>query len=70
MSFCAAPERPGALHIVYGSGNDLRTATGLVAVDDAVPSLRTILDDLVDAEARDILVPNLPDFGRAPEARE
>jgi phospholipase/lecithinase/hemolysin len=62
-----------ALHIVYGGGNDLLAAVdfthGASSVEAAVASLKSIVADLVNEGATDVLVPNLPDIGITPEVR-
>ena len=64
---------PNTLYVVYGGGNDLRAAVGAPdmrgAVHGALLSLRSILDDLIAAGAREILVPNLPNLAHTPETR-
>ena len=61
------------LHIVYGGGNDLLAAVGNPNAERmaaaAVASLRSIVADLVQHGASDLLVPNLPDIGMTPEIR-
>jgi phospholipase/lecithinase/hemolysin len=61
------------LHVVYGGGNDLLAAVGVsygaASVEAAVASLKSIVVDLVDKGATDVLVPNLPDIGITPEVR-
>jgi outer membrane lipase/esterase len=61
------------LYVVYGGGNDLLAAVGRpdgpAMVDRAVAALRTVLDDLIERQATDILVPNLPDMGMMPAIR-
>ena len=63
-----APTR--TLYIVYGGGNDLLAAVGRsdgpAMVDRAVASLKSLLEDLLQQGATDILVPNLPDVGMTP----
>jgi outer membrane lipase/esterase len=58
------------LHIVYGGGNDLLGAAGApdghLAVERAVRSLKTIISDLAQQGATDVLVPNLQDVGLTP----
>jgi outer membrane lipase/esterase len=65
---------PATLYIVFGGSNDLRAlvdvADKTVGADAAVTELAAVLHALVDAGAREFLVPNLPDIGRTPEARE
>ena len=65
------PQRAGrTLHIVFGGGNDLLAAVGASGaermVDAAAASLQSILADLAEHGATDILVPNLPDVGMTP----
>jgi phospholipase/lecithinase/hemolysin len=68
-----APDRQ-TLFIVYGGSNDLRAAVHVAdrqaVVDRAVRELNGILTDLVQAGAAELLVPNLPNIGRTPEARQ
>jgi len=68
-----APRTDRTLYVVYGGSNDLLGAVGQpnapVIVDQAVASLRSIVDDLAKQGATDILVPNLPDVGISPEMR-
>ncbi len=58
------------LQIVYGGGNDVLDALAHPHADAmiraAVESLQTIVADLVERGATDILVPNLPDVGITP----
>jgi phospholipase/lecithinase/hemolysin len=58
------------LYIVFGGGNDLLAAVGSEngeeMVATAVAALRSILSDLIQRGAIDILVPNLPDVGMTP----
>jgi outer membrane lipase/esterase len=69
----ASRPRGRILHIVYGGGNDLLAAMGqpqaLAMVDAAVASMRTIMADLAQRGATDILVPNLPAIGITPAVR-
>jgi phospholipase/lecithinase/hemolysin len=72
--FLSAPRRHGrTLHIVCGGGNDLLAAVGTSGgpgmIDAAIASLRSIVSDLAEQGATDILVPNLPDIGITPEVR-
>jgi len=72
--FLSAPRRHGrTLHIVCGGGNDLLAAVGTSGgpgmIDAAIASLRSIVSDLAEQGAADILVPNLPDIGITPEVR-
>jgi phospholipase/lecithinase/hemolysin len=64
---------PATLYIVFGGSNDLRAlvhvADKTAGVDAAVKELAATLRALVAAGARQFLVPNLPDIGRTPEAR-
>jgi lysophospholipase L1-like esterase len=68
-----APRMGRTLYVVYGGGNDLLGAIGQPSapaiVDQAVTSLRSIVDDLAKQGATDILVPNLPNVGITPEMR-
>lgn len=61
------------LYIVYGGANDIRGAAHATdrpaVVATAVAALRSIIDDLAEAGANEVLVPNIPDIGRTPEAR-
>lgn len=57
----------GALYFVWGGANDLR---GGVSIADAVDNLSLIVDTLYSLGARKFLLPNLPDLGLTPEARE
>ena len=68
------PPRPGrTLHVVFGGGNDVLAAVGTAQaermVDDAATSLKSIVADLAEHGATDILVPSLPDVGMTPEIR-
>lgn len=60
------------LFIVYGGGNDLRAtlygAPPEETMRDAVRVLAGVVEDLAEAGARHVLVPNLPDVGIAAEA--
>jgi phospholipase/lecithinase/hemolysin len=64
---------PSTLYVVFGGSNDLRALVGVTnkesGVDAAVAEVESILHALVGAGARELLVPNLPDVGRTPEAR-
>lgn len=67
---------PSVLYTVFGGGNDLRDASdpslGLdpIAVAlTAAANIGDIVGELIAAGARNILVPNLPDIGRSPEAQ-
>jgi cholinesterase len=64
---------PGALHAVWGGGNDLLAAgmapDPLRAAEAAAAALGGIVDDLAAAGARLLLVPNLPDVGLTPALR-
>jgi outer membrane lipase/esterase len=61
------------LYIVYGGGNDLLAAVGQpqtsATVEGAVASVRSIVADLAQVGATDILVPNLPPLGITPAVR-
>ena len=72
-TFLAAKGRrvdPDSLYIVYGGANNLlatRCAPGSeAAARTAASAIRATVDDLAASGARHILVPNLPDIGRAP----
>jgi outer membrane lipase/esterase len=58
------------LFVVYGGGNDLLaaaqnpSANGIIGA--AAASLKSIVSDLAEKGASDILVPNLPDVGMTP----
>jgi phospholipase/lecithinase/hemolysin len=72
--FLAMPPPQGrTLFVVFGGGNDLFAAVGTAGAealaDRAVAALTSIVSDLVDHGARDILLPNLPDIGMTPEIR-
>lgn len=62
-----------ALLVVYGGGNDLLAApwapNRATLVPDAVATLRGILEDLAKRGATNVLVPNLPDIGLAPQVK-
>jgi len=57
----------GALYFVWGGANDLR---GGVSIGEAVGNLGSIVSTLHTLGARKFLLPNLPDLGLTPEARE
>ena len=59
---------PEALYIVYGGGNDMRDTS--VNIATAANDLVSIVEDLLDAGATSIVVPNLPDLGVTPEVTE
>lgn len=65
---------PDALYIVYGGGNDLLAAEQapdrVRLVENAVEALGSIVEDLAEAGAKNVLVPNLPDIGRTPALRQ
>lgn len=56
-----------ALYMVWGGANDLRGGGSIAA---AVNNLSTIVSTLYTLGARNFLLPNLPDLGLTPEARE
>jgi outer membrane lipase/esterase len=68
------PPKGRPLFIVLGGGNDLLAAAGTsnarAMVKTAVASLKSLVTDLVDRGATDILVPNLPDVGMTPAIQE
>ena len=61
------------LHVAFGGGNDVLGAVALPGaermVDQAAAALKSILDDLAEHGATDILVPTLPDVGMTPAMR-
>lgn len=57
----------GALYFVWGGANDLR---GGVSIGEAIGNLSNIVSTLHGLGARKFLLPNLPDLGLTPEARE
>jgi len=65
---------PAALYVVAGGGSDIRDALGssdpVGAVTAAAGQLAGIVDDLAAAGADTILVPNLVNVGRSPEAQQ
>src|SRR5829696_821946 len=72
--YLRAPRPRGRiLHIVYGGGNDLLRAVGYpepsMVINAAVGSLRSIVADLANQGATDILVPNVPGLGITPAVR-
>jgi len=64
---------PDNLYIVFGGGNDIRAAVAsadpIGVVTTAARQLAGIVDDLANAGAVDIVVPNLPNVGQLPEAK-
>lgn len=58
---------PGALYFVWGGANDLR---GGVSMAETIGNLGNIVSTLHTMGARKFLLPNLPDLGLTPEARE
>jgi phospholipase/lecithinase/hemolysin len=65
---------PSTLYVVFGGSNDLRAlvnaADKAAGADAAVAAVDAMLRALVATGARQFLVPNLPDIGRTPEARD
>jgi len=57
------------LFFVWGGANDLRAAGG-AAVAPAITNLTTIVGTLYGLGARNFFLPNMPDLGLTPEARE
>ncbi|MBT8440611.1 MAG: SGNH/GDSL hydrolase family protein [Gammaproteobacteria bacterium] len=67
---------PGALHVVWGGSNDLSDIIDAIVANpsyDPLPALEQTLIDVVDiidslaaADARSILVPNVPNLGLVP----
>ena len=66
-SLGSAPADANALYVVWGGANDLR---GGVSIGTAVGNLSAIVSSLHTLGARKFLLPNLPDLGLTPEARE
>jgi phospholipase/lecithinase/hemolysin len=56
-----------ALYVVWGGANDLR---GGVSIGTAIGNLSSLVSSLHTLGARKFLLPNLPDLGLTPEARE
>jgi len=56
-----------ALYVVWGGANDLR---GGISIGTAIGNLSSIVSSLHTSGARKFLLPNLPDLGLTPEARE
>ncbi|WP_448188209.1 autotransporter domain-containing protein [Azospirillum sp. sgz301742] len=66
---------PSTLVVVWGGANDYRNHARTapdpaVLVDSAINNLRDSLQLLINAGAREILVPNVPNLGDTPEGRE
>lgn len=66
---------PDAFYFVQGGANDVRIATTIendfaanLLLQNAVNSIDTIVNDLIDAGARNIAVINSPDIGLTPES--
>lgn len=55
---------PDALYTVFGGGNDVREND----IASSVGNIRTIIENLAAAGARNFFVPTLPDIGMTPEA--
>lgn len=55
---------PNALYTVFAGGNDVRDADTAMSISN----LRTVIENLADAGARNFFVPNLPDIGMTPES--
>ncbi len=76
-SYFAGPGAGGAdsaaLYAVWAGGNDMRdlvsSSSPQAGVQTALSSLNVVLTGLLDAGARTLLVPSLPDLGRIPENR-
>lgn len=62
-----SPADGNALYVVWGGANDLR---GGVSIGTAIGNLSSIVSSLHTLGARKFLLPNLPDLGLTPEARE
>lgn len=58
-----------ALYTVWGGANDLRANPTIGSITTAVNNLSTIVSGLHALGARKFLLPNLPDLGLTPEAR-
>ena len=64
-----SPADPGALYVVMGGPNDIFLNAALSKPQDPVASVSNVvaaIGDLYALGARIILVPNLPDIGKAP----
>ena len=59
-----------ALYTVWGGANDLRANPSSATITTAINNLTTIVSTLHTMGARNFLLPNLPDLGLTPEARE
>lgn len=62
-----------ALYAVWGGANDLRDKIGpdsdpVAVIANSIAGYRTILAGLIDSGAEHVLVPNVPNLGRTPEA--
>jgi phospholipase/lecithinase/hemolysin len=67
---------PDTLHVVWGGSNDLTdivetviadpTFDALSAIEDTITDIVDIIDSLAAADARSILVPNVPNLGLVP----
>ncbi len=67
---------PGALHIVWGGSNDITDIIETVVADptfNPVPDVQNTINDIVDiiaslaaADAKSILIPNVPNLGLVP----
>lgn len=68
-----SPADPRALYIVFGGGNDIRSALNrrdpAPALANAALSIRHMIEHLAGYGAVNFLVPNVPDRGRTPAAR-
>lgn len=66
--------RQDDLFVVFGGGNDLSDAVGSLdaasIVADAAGNIRDIIEDLARRGAANFLVPNLPNKGLSPAARD
>lgn len=63
-----------ALYIVWGGANELREKIGpesdpVAVIGNSMAAYRGMLSDLIATGADHLLVPNLPNLGRTPEAR-
>ena len=72
--YLARPSQEGRLlHVAFGGGNDVLAAVATHGaermVDEAAAALKSILGDLAEYGATDILVPTIPDVGMTPAMR-
>ena len=67
LSLSGAGADPGALYVVWGGANDVRNGD---PIGGAITNLTSIVTTRYNEGAREFLLPNLPDLGLLPEARE